>query len=111
MNDLRSRRGDHPRAHLNRRENHVLGALAPPQPTDIVLNALVLLHILYLTVEQITGVNVAAAAVLALITRAVSTPSAEVVARVSPGDPVADAGPALEGVKDGTVVDVDVAAA
>lgn len=76
-----------------------------------ILNALVLLGVLDLDADQIAGVNVAAAAVLALITRAVSTPSAEVVARVSPGDPVAVAGPALHGVENGTVVDVDVSAA
>ncbi len=57
-----------------------------------------------LTVEQIAGVLLAVEAVLALLTRAVVTPSAEVVASRKPGDPIAVAGPATGVAADGEPV-------
>lgn len=44
-----------------------------------VLNALVLLGVMSLNVEQITGVNIALVAVLGLLTRTAVTPNSSVV--------------------------------
>ncbi len=57
-----------------------------------------------LTVEQIAGVVLSLEAVLALVTRALSVPASEVVAQQSPDQVIPVAGPALEGVKDGSAV-------
>jgi hypothetical protein len=56
--------------------------------------------------EQTAGVLLAVEAVLALVTRAVVTPAAEVVAQKPAGTVVPVAGPALDGVPDGDPVHV-----
>lgn len=56
-----------------------------------------------LTVEQLAGIGTFVGALVALI-RFVSTPASEVVAQKAPDQIIPTAGPALEGVKDGSAV-------
>lgn len=78
-----------------------------PALVTSALRALLYSAILFglpLSVEQSAGVLLAVEAVLALITRAVVTPSSEVVATQRPDEVVPVAGPALDGVPDGESV-------
>lgn len=74
-----------------------------------VLNALVLLKILDLSGEQISSINIAAAAILGLFVHQSVTPVENVVAFKSHGHAVA--GPAIESVPNGAPVQVDRVAA
>lgn len=74
-----------------------------------VLNSAVLFGLDW-TAAQIAGLNVAVVAVLAIATRAMSTPSSEVVAQLRPGRPVVVAGDASQ-IETGTPVQVQSAAA
>lgn len=61
---------------------------------------------LALSAEQMAAVVLAVEAVLALVTRAVVTPTSEVVADKKPGQVVPTAGPALDTVPTGDAVHV-----
>lgn len=73
-----------------------------------VLNALVLLNVLELSGEQISSINIAAAAVLGLFVHQSVTPVGNVVAFRSQGRAVA--GPAIKSVPNGDPVEVGRAA-
>lgn len=70
-----------------------------------VLNALVLMKVLDLSGEQISSINIAAAAVLGLFVHQSVTPVENVVAFRSHGQSVA--GPAIDSVPNGAPVQVD----